>query len=76
MPRLILAAALLIAFRYEADRAGSGMPVVLDRWTGQIWLCQIPQKTKEDPFAGLLPVIRPGRPIRTCLSGPVSSIMW
>lgn len=55
---LILAAALLIAFRYEADRAGSGMPVVLDRWTGQVWLCQIPQKTKEDPFAGLLPVNR------------------
>lgn len=55
---LILAGALLVAFRYDVNRTGSGLPVVLDRWTGQVVLCQPPTKTKDDPFSGLLPANR------------------
>ena len=52
---VILGAAVLLAFRYDVISARSGFPAVLDRWTGNVTVCQFPQATKADPFAGLLP---------------------
>jgi len=55
---VILAAALLVACRWEIGVPRQGFPFVLDRWTGQVVVCarrpEIPADSKKGGFANLL----------------------
>jgi hypothetical protein len=66
---VILAAALLVAFRWEITVGSGALPFLLDRWTGNVSYCTPPLQPKDtggfepvpaNPFADLIPNGRGG----------------